>query len=557
MLDFLRKQMKLVMAIVVVAFLLSTFFMYEGRSTRRSPSVNADGTMTDYEVAQINGRSFMRSELENRTRSYISSLGVRNVASLDMAAVYQTVLNQAVLESQLVKEIDEKGIRVSDADAEQAMKVYADTYYPTRETFYQALANSGIKVEDYQRNLARQIAVDQLMTKAIGEIEISEDKALEFYDSMKKIYFTQPEGFMVHMADFNNNADAEAFRAKLTAGESWDVIASADNKSEGVVNITKSPVFLHSSTLKMGTLSVLDSLDIAEPSEVFTVSSTDFAVGLKASRVEETTRPYSEVSGDIKSLLTQEEQRKRLADYEETLRTKAQLVINDKDLFTSKAVSKDEAPAPAIEIEEVKEESKPEETVKGEELEVSNEKTETPEPAVETKTEVKAEEVKPVEEAKEEEKAETPAAEPEAKNEPKEAAEPEAEVKQETPAVEEVKEESKPEEKAEDVKPAEEVKEETKTEEPAKTEEVKEEAKPVEEVKVEEKTETPAPVVEPEIKEETKPESAQTTTEEVKNSAVEAASEVKEEIKNEVEKAVETMTESLDANKLEIPTETK
>ncbi len=530
MLDFLRKQMKLVMAIVVVAFLLSTFFMYEGRSTRRSPSVNEDGTMTDYEVAQINGRSFMRSELENRTRSYISSLGVRNVASLDMAAVYQTVLNQAVLESQLVKEIDEQGIRVSDADAEQAMKVYADTYYPTRETFYQALANSGIKVEDYQRNLARQIAVDQLMTKAIGEIEISEDKALEFYDSMKKIYFTQPEGFMVHMADFNNSADAEAFRAKLVAGESWDVIASADNKSEGVVNITKAPVFLHSSTLKMGTLSVLDSLDIAEPSEVFEVSSTDFGVGLKASRVEETTRPYSEVSGDIKSLLTQEEQRKRLADYEETLRNKAQLVINDKDLFTSKAVSKDETPAPAIEIEEVKEDSKPEE--KAEEA-VKSEKTETPESATETKTE----EVKPAEEVKE----------PETKQE---------EVKaEETPApVEEVKEETKTEEPKEEVK-TEEVKEET----PAVTAESPE--------KTEEKVETPAPVAEPEVKEEevkaeeTKPEAAAT---EVKDSAVETAGEVKEEvkevkeeIKNEVEKAVETMTESLDSNKLEIPSETK
>lgn len=536
MLDFLRKQMKLVMAIVVVAFLLSTFFMYEGRSTRRSPSVNEDGTMADYEVAQINGRSFMRSELENRTRSYINNLGVRNVASLDMAAVYQTVLNQAVLESQLVKEIDEQGIRVSDADAEQAMKVYADTYYPTRETFYQALANSGIKVEDYQRNLARQIAVDQLMTKAIGEIEISEDKALEFYDSMKKIYFTQPEGFMVHMADFNNSADAEAFRAKLVAGESWDVIASADNKSEGVVNITKAPVFLHSSTLKMGTLSVLDSLDIAEPSKVFEVSSTDFGVGLKASRVEETTRPYSEVSGDIKSLLTQEEQRKRLADYEETLRTKAQLVINDKDLFESKKVSADEAPAPAIEIEEVKEDSKPE--VKAEE------KVETPAPAAETKTE----EVKPAEEVKE----------PETKQE---------EVKaEETPApVEEAKEEAKNEEavsseKTETPEPATETKtDEVKGETPAVTAESPE--------KTEEKVETPAPVAEPEVKqeevkaEETKPEAAAT---EVKDSAVETAGEVKEEvkevkeeIKNEVEKAVETMTESLDSNKLEIPTETK
>ena len=51
MMNFLRKQMKWVMAIIVVAFLLSTFLMYEGGSTRRTPTKNADGTMSDYEVA--------------------------------------------------------------------------------------------------------------------------------------------------------------------------------------------------------------------------------------------------------------------------------------------------------------------------------------------------------------------------------------------------------------------------------------------------------------------------------------------------------------------------
>ena len=533
MLNFLRKQMKWVMAIIVVAFLLSTFFMYEGRSTRRSPSVNADGTMSDYEVAQINGRSFMRSELETRTRSYLSTLSTRNLASLDMAAIYQTVLNQAVLESQLVKEIDEQGIKVSDADAEQAMKVYADTYYPTRETFYQALANSGIKVEDYKRNLARQIAVDQLMTNAIGEIEISEDKALEFYDSMKNLFYTQPEGFMVHMADFKTSNDAEAFRAKLVAGESWDVIASED-KGDEFVNITKAPVFLPSSALRMGTLSVLASLDIAEPSEVFTVSSSDFAVGLKASHVDQSTRPYGEVSGDIKTLLTQEEQRKRLADYEESLRNKAQVVINDTELFTSKKVSADEEAAPEILIEEVKDEaSKPEE---------KSEKTEEPatvEP-VETKEEAKTDEAKT---------EETPA--------PAEAEKVE-EAKAET-KTEEVKEESPAAEVEPEVK-AEEIKDEAPVEEPK--EEIKEDSKPEAEAEVKQEQEAPAAE---EAKEEAKPEEPETKeaeqTEEAK--VEEAKTEVKEEIndaakeiKNEVETSVEAVTESLDAA-LEIPTETK
>ena len=480
MMNFLRKQMKWVMAIIVVAFLLSTFLMYEGRSTRRAPAINADGSMSDYEVAQINGRSLMRSELEQRLRGYLSTLGASSTASLDMPAVYQTVLNQAVLESQLLKEIDEQGIKISDAEAEQAMKNYADTYYPTRETFYQALAQSGIKIEDYKRNLARQIAVDRLMNNAIGEIEISEDKAVEFYDSLKKLFYTKPEGFLIHMADFNTSADAEAFRARLTAGESWDVIASEDKvQSSDIINITKNPIFLPASALRTGILAVLASTDILEPSEVFAVSSSDFGVGMKTSRVEESTSPYDEVSEDIRTLLTQEEQRKRLAEYEETLRTKANLVINDTELFARPVVSEDEKTEPEFMIEEI-----------------SKDTAISEEPAVEVKEETKAEEI----------------------------------ISEEPVKVEEVKEEVKTEEtKSEDVTAVEaekteteEVKPEEKTsEEPVKVEEVKEEVKENAPAVVEEAVKEAAP--EAPAVEEAKPE-AENLIEEVK----EAVTEIKE-----------------------------
>ncbi|MBQ6001601.1 MAG: SurA N-terminal domain-containing protein, partial [Synergistaceae bacterium] len=183
MMKFLRTQMKWIMAIIVVAFLLSTFLMYEGRGTRRTPGRNPDGSMTDYEVAQINGRSLMRSELEQRLRNYLSQYSTRSMASIDMPAIYRSVLDQAILESQLAKEVEEKGIRVSDAEADMAMKSYADTYFPTREAFYQVLANSGIKVDDYKKSIARQMASDRLIREAIGEVTVSEDKVAEFYDT--------------------------------------------------------------------------------------------------------------------------------------------------------------------------------------------------------------------------------------------------------------------------------------------------------------------------------------------------------------------------------------
>ncbi|MBQ7193114.1 MAG: SurA N-terminal domain-containing protein, partial [Synergistaceae bacterium] len=335
MMKFLRTQMKWIMAIIVIAFLLSTFLMYEGRGTRRTPTRNADGTMTDYEVAQINGRSLMRSELEQRLRNYLATYSNRSMTSIDIPALYRSVLNQAILESQMTKEVEEKGIRVSDAEADQAMKNYADTYFPTREAFYQVLANSGLKPEDYKKSLARQIASDRLIRDAIGEVAISEDKVVEFYDTMKDILYSRPEGFMIHMADFNTPEDAEKFRARIAGGESWDVVASGD--SAGAINITNSPVMLPESALKTGTLSVLDSIDVGTVSPVFEVASGDYAVALKASHVESGTTPYDEVSADIRVLLTQQEERNRLAAYEESLMNKAVVVINDNELFASPA----------------------------------------------------------------------------------------------------------------------------------------------------------------------------------------------------------------------------
>ncbi len=313
------------------------------------------------------------------------------------------------------------------------MKSYADTYFPTREAFYQVLANSGIKVDDYKKSIARQMASDRLIREAIGEVAVSEDKVAEFYDTMKAILYSQPEGFKIHMADFSTSSDAEYFRSEIASGASWDVLASGDAlASKDLINITKSPVRLPASTLRTGILSVLASLDVGKVSPVFAVSSNDFGVAMKVEHVDAGTIPYSEVSGDIRTLLTQQEERMRLTAYEESLRKKANVVINDTELFASPATSGDVSQSgdilPIMNLEETSGEEtsgdEPEETP----VTVSEEKpVETPEPIADEK---------PVETpavVSEEKPAETP--EPVAEEKPVETPEPVADEKPvETPA---------------------------------------------------------------------------------------------------------------------------
>ena len=333
MLKNLRTHMKWIMIIIVVTFLLSTFLMYEGRSGRRGPSRSADGTMTDYEVAAVGGRPLMRSELENRLRAYLENSGLRNAASLDMPAVYQAVLDQYVLEQQLENEVRKADIAISDADAEQAMKAYADSAFPTREAFYAALERQGISSAEYKKNLARQLAVQQLLHVAVGDVTVSEDEAVKFYDSIKDQLFRTPAGVNLQVARFGASADAEALRASLQAGTDWAQATSGDAlASMDVLSVTREPLFLPESAFT-GALAELASLDVGAVSPVFSATSGDFSVAVKTELVSESIRPYEDVSSDVRAFLRSQEERRKLNDYEADLMAKAEVVIYDASLF--------------------------------------------------------------------------------------------------------------------------------------------------------------------------------------------------------------------------------
>ena len=347
----LRTQMRWIMLVIVVAFLLSTFLMYEGRGTRRGSRQASDGSMEDYEVAAINGKPLMRSELEQRMRSYLESYGQRGLASLDVPALYKSLLDQYVFELQLAQEVRDRGIRISDAEAEQAMKDYADQAFPTREAFYQSLERSGITVEEYKKGIARQMANEQLLRSAVGEVVVSEDEAVQFYDTMKSLLYRQPEGFRVYLAQFAASADAEALRESLMAGESWEKATSGDAvASWDVISVTAEAIFLPESAFESGALAPMKSLDVGQVSPVFELASDDFAVGLKSERVGERITPYDDVSADIRVLLRQQKERQNIEDFEKLLLEKAKVEIHDPALFavSEPAASGDAEPAVSV-----------------------------------------------------------------------------------------------------------------------------------------------------------------------------------------------------------------
>jgi hypothetical protein len=333
LMDKLRTQMRWIMIVIVIAFLVSTFLMYESGSRRGG--VSSSGQMEDYAVADVNGRRLMRSALEQRVRQYVEEQGTRELESTDLPFIYQSALNQYAMEQQMAQEVQDSGIVISDADAEQAMKNYADQAFPTREAFYQFLDRSGRKVEDYKKDIARQMASQRLIEESIGIVTVSEDEAVEFYDSTKNLFFRQPSGFNISLATFASEDEAVKVRNSLLEGDLWESATSGDVVDAAkVIDITTAPVFVPESAFN-DYLEPMKSLKLGAVSPVFEISSDDFAVGVKNEAVEEKISPYDEVSADIRVLLQQQKERTALTNFSQGLLGRARIVIHDPDLFPS------------------------------------------------------------------------------------------------------------------------------------------------------------------------------------------------------------------------------
>jgi hypothetical protein len=329
MMRYLKTQMRWIMLVLVLAFLLSTFLMYDSGSRRGgSPSEG----MRDYVVADVNGRRLMRSELEEQVRQYLEEMGSRELESTDLPYVYRAALDRYAMERQMDQEVKDSGITISDADVEQAMKDYADQYFPTREAFYQSLQRSNIRVEDYKRNIAQQMASQQLIQESIGTLTVSEDEAVEFYESTKTIFFRSPGGFNVNLANFASRDEAEYVRALLLDGEPWDTATSGDLAASLQTMRVTTGTFVPDSALD-GYLSPMKPLKVGAVSPVFEVASDDFAVGVKSEAIEEKTTPYDEVSADLHAILQQQKEREAMTYFSQGLLSRARVVIRDPELF--------------------------------------------------------------------------------------------------------------------------------------------------------------------------------------------------------------------------------
>lgn len=195
-------------------------------------------------VAVVNGVTISKETYDRELNFFVrrAAPGGQKIPDVQMAQMKNDVLESLIDRELLYQESQKKGIQVkSEAVSDQLQKI--QQRYPSKEEFNKLLSNMGLTESDVQMQIARGMAIQELIDKEVTEkIKVSDEETRSFYDKNPQL-FQQPEQVKASHILIKVEADApddqkaearkkiEAVQQKVQKGE--DFAALAKTYSEG------------------------------------------------------------------------------------------------------------------------------------------------------------------------------------------------------------------------------------------------------------------------------------------------------------------------------------
>jgi len=320
----LRTQVKWIMAAIVVVFVLSIFLMYGPGGGRGTGS-------KDYAVAEVDGNRIMRSQIESGLAEMAEQAQNTQITSEDLPFLRQNVLDSIIIETALKKEAKEKNIKVTDEEVQKII-TQIESQFPTKEAFMQYMEQSGINEKKMKQDVTDRLAQQKVLESVAGDVVVSDDEVLKFYESTKDLFFRRPAGYNVNFASFGTKEQAQKAREQLVAGAQWDKVL--EGLSSDVRNSTPygKPTFVAEKDLT-GEMKVLLNLPVGKPSPVLSVTSEDILLVMKRSKSPERVLALSEVKDEIQKMLKAQRERELQQKFFQELKAKTPVKILDASIF--------------------------------------------------------------------------------------------------------------------------------------------------------------------------------------------------------------------------------
>lgn len=153
----------------------------------------------------------------------------------------QRAMNNLVLKRILIHQVDKDNVQVDEATIDEAIEKYR-AQIPAPATLDEQLAQVGLTMEAFRKNVATELRVNKLLELHAGDLPDATDEEIQaFYDENKDKLFSEPERVSAKHILIASKPDdpaeeraekreqIEKIRAKLLAGADFSEMAKAES----------------------------------------------------------------------------------------------------------------------------------------------------------------------------------------------------------------------------------------------------------------------------------------------------------------------------------------
>ncbi len=199
-------------------------------------------------IVKVNGDILTKTELEAREVAVLRQRGQSNLTDADLkqaiADMTPQLLVDAVDEMLILQRGRDLGYKLGDDQFKDILdRIKKDNKIETEEQFQAALKQEGLTLADLRKSIERNMIISRVQqNEVMGKISVSEEEARRYFESHQNEFLT-PATLMIReilvavpadakglnvAKDDEAKAKAEALRARVMSGESFDKMAESD-----------------------------------------------------------------------------------------------------------------------------------------------------------------------------------------------------------------------------------------------------------------------------------------------------------------------------------------
>jgi len=175
MLRIIRKNMKIILIVIIAAFGVSIFY---GLGQYRT----SGGQRKTYYIAEVNKSGITSDQLQKAFLSAISRYDDKTLSSLDQSTILsfkKNILDQLINYELLYQQAQKEKVKIHSDEINLEIDKIKDNF-STPEEFNEALKANNITLTQLKEDIRRQLMINSILEETKNQISITDDELLEY-----------------------------------------------------------------------------------------------------------------------------------------------------------------------------------------------------------------------------------------------------------------------------------------------------------------------------------------------------------------------------------------